>query len=207
MTGMELFHQGGFIMYPLLIFSILVWTIGLHKILYLHSFSKEYKKTTGDVHNALSAAKYEDVKWAYKNAPPLIARPHEVLVDDLLDDEQVQERLSRRLAETNAGLRQGLWVLGTIASSAPFVGLFGTVVGIMESFKAIGSSGKSGFSVVAAGISEALIATAAGIIVAVVALLFYNFLQTRVNNIAQDFRLKMEDAVELLNIARRRQGK
>ncbi len=206
MTGMELFHQGGFIMYPLLVFSVLVWTIGLYKALYLRSFAKEYKKVTDDVQRALSAAKYDDVKSAYQAAAPLIARPHEVLSDERLTSEQVGERLSRRLSETNAGLRQHLWVLGTIASSAPFVGLFGTVLGIMESFKAIGSSGKSGFSVVAAGISESLIATAAGIIVAVVALLFYNFLQTRANSIAQDFRLKLEDAVELLAIARR-QGK
>lgn len=206
MTGMDLFHQGGFIMYPLLVFSVLVWTIGLYKIFYLRTFARDYKQVTDAVQQALSSARLEEVKAAYKAAPTLIARPHEVLTDAALTKEEMGDRLSRRLSETNAGLRQHLWVLGTIASSAPFVGLFGTVLGIMESFKAIGSSGKSGFSVVAAGISESLIATAAGIIVAVVALLFYNFLQTRVNSIAQDFRLKLEDAAELLLIARR-QGK
>lgn len=206
MTGMDLFHQGGFIMYPLLVFSVLVWTIGLYKIFYLRTFARDYQKVASDVQQALTAARLDEVKSAYKAAAPLIARPHEVLTDVALTKEEMGDRLSRRLTETNAGLRQHLWVLGTIASSAPFVGLFGTVLGIMESFKAIGSSGKSGFSVVAAGISESLIATAAGIIVAVVALLFYNFLQTRVNNIAQDFRLKLEDAAELLFIARR-QGK
>ncbi len=206
MTGMDLFHQGGFIMYPLLVFSVLVWTIGLYKIFYLRTFARDYKQVTDAVQQALSSARLDEVKSAYKAAPALIARPHEVLTDGALTKEEMGDRLSRRLTETNAGLRQHLWVLGTIASSAPFVGLFGTVLGIMESFKAIGSSGKSGFSVVAAGISESLIATAAGIIVAVVALLFYNFLQTRVNSIAQDFRLKLEDAAELLFIARR-QGK
>ena len=206
MTGMDLFHQGGFIMYPLLVFSVLVWTIGLYKIFYLRTFARDYKQVTDAVQQALASARLEEVKAAYKAAPTLIARPHEVLTDVALTKEEMGDRLSRRLSETNAGLRQHLWVLGTIASSAPFVGLFGTVLGIMESFKAIGSSGKSGFSVVAAGISESLIATAAGIIVAVVALLFYNFLQTRVNSIAPDFRLKLEDAAELLLIARR-QGK
>jgi len=206
MTGMELFHQGGFIMYPLLIFSILVWTIGLHKILFLRTFAKEAERVSAEVQRALQAGRMDEVKWSYKNSPSIIARPHEVLTEDTLTPEQLNDRMSRRLSETHAGLRQNLWILGTIASSAPFIGLFGTVLGIMESFKAIGSSGKSGFSVVAAGISESLIATAAGIIVAVVAVLFYNFLQTRVNAIGQEFRLRLEDAAELLAISRR-QGK
>mgnify|MGYP001044605158 CR=1 FL=1 len=206
MTGMDLFHQGGFIMYPLLVFSVLVWTIALYKIFFLRGFAKEYQRVASAVQAALEGARVSEVKTAYHGATSLITRPHEVLVDERLTPEERSDRLSRRLTETNAGLRQHLWILGTIASSAPFVGLFGTVLGIMESFKAIGSSGKSGFSVVAAGISESLIATAAGIIVAVVALLFYNFLQTRVTNIAQDFRLKLEDAMELMSIARR-QGK
>jgi biopolymer transport protein ExbB len=60
--------------------------------------------------------------------------------------------------------------------------------------------------VVAAGISESLVATAAGIIVAVVALLFYNYLQTRVNHIATDFRLKMEEVADIL-FTNRSQGK
>lgn len=207
MSGMELFNKGGFIMYPLFIFSVLVWTIGIHKIIQLWTFSKEYKRVNEEAQRAVASNRIAEVKWAFQKAPILIARPHEAIVDDMAGSEDERaERLRRRLAETNAGLKQHLWVLGTVASSAPFVGLFGTVLGIMESFKAIGQSGKSGFSVVAAGISESLIATAAGIIVAVVAVLFYNFLQTRVNNIALDFRHKLEDLNEMLSIARR-QGK
>jgi len=206
MTGMEIFHQGGFIMYPLLIFSVLVWTIGIHKIIFLSKFSKEYKRVNAEVERAISANRIAEARYAYTSAPAIVVRPHEVLTESVVGtNEELMERLHRRLSETNAGLKQHLWVLGTIASSAPFVGLFGTVLGIMDSFKAIGQSGKSGFSVVAAGISESLIATAAGIIVAVVAVLFYNFLQTRVNIIASDFRTKLEDLADLINL--RRQGK
>lgn len=206
MSGMELFHQGGFIMYPLLIFSVLVWTIGIHKLLYFMKFSKEYKRVNVEVERAISANRIEEARYAYSTAPALIVRPHEVLTESIVGTPaEIQDRLHRRLSETNAGLKQYLWVLGTIASSAPFIGLFGTVLGIMDSFKAIGQSGKSGFSVVAAGISESLIATAAGIIVAVVAVLFYNALQTRANLIAQDFRLKLEDLADMINL--RRQGK
>ncbi len=207
MTGMDLFHQGGFIMYPLLVFSVLAWTIGVHKIIFLRQFEKACKKVAAQAERAATEGRIADVKAAYQDAPVLISRPHRTLTESAgATPEEAAERLNRRLAETNAGLKQHLWILGTIASSAPFVGLFGTVVGIMESFKAIGSAGKSGFSVVAAGISESLIATAAGIIVAVVALLFYNFLQTRVNNLGREFRHQLEDLADLLANARR-QGK
>lgn len=204
MNAMELFHQGGFIMYPLFIFSVLVWTVAVHKFMYLKAFSKEFKKIDQEINEALNASKIEDIKWILKKASVPIARPHEVLMDEVYaNKDELSDKLSRRISETNSSLKQNLWILGTIASSAPFVGLFGTVMGIMGSFKAIGTTGKSGFSVVAAGISESLIATAAGIIVAVIAVLFYNYFQTRVNSIAQEFRHKVEDIAELVFIVRR----
>ena len=197
--GMDLFHQGGFIMYPLLIFSILAWSIGLYKIYALWLFTKDYKKTNANVLDVIKSNRTHDVSLLLKESSPFITRPHEVLLNDQhATKDEMLERLSRRLVETNAELKHSLWILGSISASAPFIGLFGTVLGIMESFKAIGTTGKSGFSVVAAGISESLIATAAGIIVAVVALLFYNYLQTRVNSIATDFRLKMEELADII---------
>ena len=205
--GMDLFHQGGFIMYPLLVFSVLAWSIGLYKMYTLWAFTKEYKKVNADVHQVIKSNRLNEMNDTFKNANPFIARTHEILLDQThTSKEEMNERLSRRLVETNGELKTSLWILGSISSSAPFIGLFGTVLGIMGSFKAIGTTGKSGFSVVAAGISESLVATASGIIVAVVALLFYNYLQTRVNHIATDFRLKMEEVADIL-FTKRSQGK
>jgi biopolymer transport protein ExbB len=205
MTFMEMFHQGGFIMYPLLICSVLVWTVALHKYFNLRSFTTDYKKLGSQIHGALASNKADDVKIILQNASPILNRAHEPLLDNnFVSAETLNDRLGRRLQEVNSYLKKDLWVLGTIASSAPFIGLFGTVMGIMDSFRAIGVTGKSGFSVVASGISESLIATAAGIIVAVVAVIFYNFLQTKVNGIAQDFRHKVEDAADLLVLSKTR---
>jgi biopolymer transport protein ExbB/TolQ len=92
-----------------------------------------------------------------------------------------------------------MWMLGTIASSAPFVGLFGTVWGIMEAFKQIGSSGKAGFAVVAGSISEALIATGAGILVAVIAVMFYNYLNVKVSATAKEFKNSLGDMADAFN--------
>jgi biopolymer transport protein ExbB len=95
-------------------------------------------------------------------------------------------------------LRRGLWFVGTIGSLAPYIGLLGTVVGIMQAFGAIAESGDAGFEVVSAGISEALIATAVGLLVAIIALLLFNWLQTRVSNIAAIFTRASERFVQSL---------
>ena len=112
--------------------------------------------------------------------------------------EEWEGRLTRRLIETQSGLKRSLWILGTIASSAPFIGLFGTVVGIIKSFESIASSGQGGFAIVAAGLSEALIATAAGILVAVMAVVLYNYFQTKLSTINLDFRNRAYDLAEEL---------
>jgi biopolymer transport protein ExbB/TolQ len=99
-------------------------------------------------------------------------------------------------------LRRGLWILGTIGATAPFVGLFGTVWGIMRAFKDLGldveAGGTGGSAAVMSGISEALIVTAVGIIVAVEAVVLYNLFQARLSRLNVEFKLIAEEFVELL---------
>jgi len=98
-------------------------------------------------------------------------------------------------AATLAELRARLWILGTVASSAPFVGLLGTVVGIVRAFRDMARTGSSGFAVVASGISEALVATAAGIVVAVLAVIAFNALQAAASATADRLRRAAEEAL------------
>jgi biopolymer transport protein TolQ len=97
-------------------------------------------------------------------------------------------------------LERRMTFLATTASVTPFIGLFGTVVGIMIAFQRIGATGSTNLAVVAPGISEALIATAAGLFAAIPALVFYNHFTHRV----KEFSATMDDfALEFLNIAER----
>ena len=90
--------------------------------------------------------------------------------------------------------------LATTASSTPFIGLFGTVWGIMLSFQGIGAAGSSSLGVVAPGIAEALVATAAGLFAAIPAVYFYNHFTNRVKS----FAAEMDDfSLEFLNISER----
>lgn len=92
----------------------------------------------------------------------------------------VKRTLSRQKMLEESNLGNNLSILAVCSSAGPFIGLFGTVVGIIRAFHDIGSSGASSLSAVAPGISEALIATALGLFVAIPAVIFYNILISRI---------------------------
>ncbi|MBK9516285.1 MAG: MotA/TolQ/ExbB proton channel family protein [Anaeromyxobacter sp.] len=112
--------------------------------------------------------------------------------------EKLAAAVERERQRTVLRLRRGLWVLATIGATAPFVGLFGTVVGIMAAFQQMAATGQGGFAVVAAGISEALITTAAGIAVAVLAVVLFNALNTWTQRLTLQLRLLTEEYLELV---------
>jgi biopolymer transport protein ExbB len=112
--------------------------------------------------------------------------------------ERVMAAVERQRQQLNLRLRAHLWLLGTIGATAPFIGLFGTVVGIMQAFHHMAITGQGGFTVVASGISEALVTTAGGIAVAIEAVILYNFLNTHVQKIALQFKLLAEEYLEIL---------
>lgn len=112
--------------------------------------------------------------------------------------DKIAAGVERQRQQLNLRLRAHLWMLGTIGATAPFIGLFGTVVGIMEAFHQMSASGHGGFNVVAAGISEALVTTAGGIAVAIEAVVLFNFLNTHVQKLALEFKLLTEEYLEIV---------
>jgi biopolymer transport protein ExbB/TolQ len=87
--------------------------------------------------------------------------------------------LERRLDELGAEARKGMNFLASVGSTAPFIGLFGTVIGIIVAFQGIAAAGGGGIEAVSAGIAEALIVTAIGLAVAITSVLIFNYLSTR----------------------------
>jgi biopolymer transport protein ExbB/TolQ len=115
---------------------------------------------------------------------------------ELLLDGALKTRLGELKRGQSGVLRRAkkrLWVLGSIASIAPFVGLMGTVIGVMQAFSDIGAQGGGGFEVVSAGISEALITTAAGIFVGVEAVLLFNYLKVCLADYAAELREALDE--------------
>jgi biopolymer transport protein ExbB len=105
------------------------------------------------------------------------------------------EAVALRRTAVVQDFKRYLWLLGTIGSTAPFVGLFGTIIGIMEAFHSMSVAGTGGFKVVAAGISSALIATAIGLAIALLALMSYNYFTARINQLALAYKVMTEEFV------------
>jgi len=115
--------------------------------------------------------------------------------------ESVARALERQAQRETQSLKRGLGWLATVGSTAPFVGLLGTVVGIINAFQSMAASGSGGLATVSAGISEALITTAFGLLVAIPAVMAYNYLQGWVDARSVDMS---ESSNELLDIVARK---
>ena len=108
--------------------------------------------------------------------------------EDLLDT--VRRAIQRASALTANDLKKGVSALATIGATAPFVGLLGTVVGIITAFQGIAATGSGGIGAVSAGIAEALVETALGLVVAIPAVWFYNYLTGRI----EYFNVEMDNS-------------
>ena len=206
-----------FVLLVLFIFSVVSWAIILLKYRYYRKIKKE-----NDVFNAdyLRSSKFSEVmpaakKYSYSTTAEVFRVGYTELTKINKQEHQtVQgndeislssldnlERSMNKASNTEmTKLESALGFLATTGSASPFIGLFGTVWGIMDTFKGIGARGSATLAVVAPGISEALIATAAGLAAAIPAVIFYNYFLNQSKNMVQE----MENfAAEFLNIVER----
>ncbi len=214
MSVWSLLKTGGWTMLPLFVCSVAVWGVIVERLWTLRNWREKNREfllsfsnlwLRGDREGARKLCDKSTVELA-ELAREIIASANQSgsmrasdpapLRNDLLND-RVLARLERRRLEQSADLRRFLWVLGTIGSAAPFIGLFGTVVGIIKAFTTMSETGAGGFNVVAAGISEALVATAGGILVAVIAVFFYNYFQVRVGTLQFQLKMLYEEMLEV----------
>src|SRR5262245_50939801 len=152
-----------------------------------------------DLNGALNLSKMEpqspiakvihEALTEYRDGLDAIAKtgPDEVGEFDVVD--AVNRAIDRVKEREVANMKRGLGGLGTISSGAPFIGLFGTVVGIINAFQAMAASGQGGLGAVSKGISEALVTTAAGLLVAIPAVMAYNYF----TNTIEQFVVDMND--------------
>ncbi len=196
--------SGGFTMYPLVICSFLVWAIIFERLWTYRRLGHHLKSFHMEAINTLLRSDLDALRGlCHQNSELPTARLLMVALERLNSkDSRLRnhwlEALERKRQMLNSELRQYLWVLGTIGSSAPFIGLFGTVVGILRSFQEMAKTGSGGFAVVAAGISESLVATAGGIVVAVISVMAFNAFQTRWSTLVLTIRVNTEELTEMI---------
>ena len=199
---------GGVAMWIIAFFSVLAVAVAVERALALWRFTDRARSLADAVTRSLLRGDTEDARAQAERSTSPAA---EVFLAALVPtppgkrpatDARIEAAVERERQEANQKLRARLWILGTIGATAPFIGLFGTVVGIMRAFHQMGITGQGGFSVVAAGISEALITTAGGIAVAIEAVILYNMLNVLAGRLQLQLKLLTEEFLEIVKEVR-----
>jgi biopolymer transport protein TolQ len=228
-----------FVMLLLLFFSIMSWAIILIKYRYIRKAFKESAEFTDffwksrDLSNAFAKAKqlhgsplarifrigYVELKKTSQsgtqssgpNAAATKPGGNQSMAMDtrFTGTDNVQRALRRAISTEMTRMTQMVPFLATTGNTAPFIGLFGTVWGIMNSFVGIGQKGSANLAVVAPGISEALVATAAGLAAAIPAVIAFNFFMSKIRVIESELQSFSADFLniierDILRIERRR---
>lgn len=196
----SLLKAGGFTLAAMLVCSVIALAVAIERAIYLWSFTDRMRALSESVKRCLYRGALAEARTACERSKSPLADVMLVGFERMgrSSPEVMGAAVDRERQRVALGMRGPLWVLGTVGATTPFVGLFGTVVGIMAAFEAIGRSKQAGIEVVGPGIAEALISTAVGIGVAVIALLFFNYFQARLSRTNVELRLLVEEFVELL---------
>ncbi len=196
----ELIHAGGFTIYILLLCSVVSLAVIIERVLYfrrrsrvsrpvlMEQIRREYENDR--VRAAIDLCQGADTPYSKVALAGLNLNGH--------DEKVVSNAMEREITVETIKLERFTSIVATIGGTAVYVGLFGTVLGIMRAFADIGKAGSGGMDVVTTGISEALICTAAGLFVAIPAVVAYNYFVRKIDNFVVDMELAASELMDLL---------
>jgi biopolymer transport protein ExbB len=196
----EMMKAGGITLAVILLCSILVLAVAVERFVALWSFLDKARTLAEAVKRCLYRGAVAEARAACERSTSLAAEFFLVGFErhGRSSTGALEAAVDRERQRVALGLKGQLWTLGTIGAVAPFIGLFGTVWGILRAFQQIGVTKQAGIDVVGPGIAEALVATAAGIVVAIEAVVVYNYFMARLARTSLELKLMSEEFVELL---------
>jgi biopolymer transport protein ExbB len=203
----ELIKAGGWVMWPIILCSVAALAIIGERF---WSLQKKYVTPPNLLAQVMQLLERNELEpshlAALRDNSPLGRILAAGLVNRDHDREIVKEAIENTGRHVVPDLERYLRSLGTIAAISPFLGLFGTVIGMIQMFSGIGQHGVGDPSIVAAGISTALITTAAGIAVAIPSVMFYRYFRGRVNELIINMESEAIKLVEVLQGERERES-
>jgi biopolymer transport protein ExbB/biopolymer transport protein TolQ len=198
------------VVYTLAIMSIWSLTVMLQKWWFLRTAQSETRKFAPEFSQFLEEDNLtEAIKLAEGYKKSHVARvPGNALADmrpliadgsvTVADINSAERAIEREMLMTIVLIQRGLGILATVGSTAPFVGLVGTTMGVVNAFTGMAQSGGGGLGAISAGIAEALITTAFGLMVAIPAVWAYNYFQTKVDNITAEMTYSSKEMIDYL---------
>jgi biopolymer transport protein ExbB/TolQ len=199
-TILEIIHTGGFTMYILLFCSFLSLTILLERLLYYKKLSKakraefmtKIKRSlkNGNIEMAMDVCKETDAPFSNVIYSGLELHHRR--------GKEISNAMEREITVETTKLERFTGIVGTIGNTAVYIGLFGTVLGIIRAFHDIAAAGAGGMSIVIGGVAEALVCTAMGLLVAIPAVIAFNYFMKRVEHFTNDMELCASEFMDLM---------
>lgn len=196
----ELMNHGGGTMYVVAAFSVIALAVGIERAMVQWNFVSRARALGEAINKSLLRGSVEDARSVCERSESPMADVFLVGIERYgrTKPDNVITSTHRERVRVQADLRNRLWMLGTIGATAPFVGLFGTVVGIVLGLDKFQADDTVTFGMVSGPVSSALIVTAAGIIVAVIAVIMFNYFSQRGARIGAEMKLQTDEFLELL---------
>lgn len=196
----QILNHGGGSMWVVVAFSVIALAVAIERSIALFKFVSRAAALSDTVNRCLTRGAIGEARSACERSPSPMADIFLVGYERLgrAKEEHVVTAVHRERMRVGQALRSRLWMLGTIGATSPFVGLFGTVVGIMSAMGGFKGDDEVRFSMVSGPISEALVVTAAGILVAVEAVILFNYFSQRAARIVAEMKLLTDEFLELL---------
>jgi biopolymer transport protein TolQ len=202
MNVMELMSSAGLVvklvLWILLVSSVLSWSVIAYKQHILRRAARESTMFVAAFESGMPLEKLGQLAKTLSTSPLAGIFQHAMSAGDELSPERLKSSLARSTTLHVQKLQSHLIILATIGSTAPFVGLFGTVWGIINAFQRIAQTGSASLAVVAPGIAEALVATAVGLAVAIPAVVGYNHLMHQATRLAEETEAVSSQLVTLV---------
>jgi len=197
----NLMRTGGTTMWVIIALSVLAVAVAAERLAALWNYMDRARVLADTVNRCLTRGAIAEGRAACERSKSPLADVFLVGFErhGRSSDNAVEQAVDRARLRMNLDMKNRLWILGTIGATAPFLGLFGTVIGIMAAFTALGEHAGGGLTVVAPGIADALVTTALGIAVAVEAVIIYNYFNQRIARYAIELKLLVEEFLESLN--------
>ncbi len=199
-TFLEIVQIGGFTMYILLFCSFLSIAILLERILYYRKRSKTNRaEFMARVARAVNSGGVEKAMELCRNTPaPFSNVIYSGLELSGHQEKEISTAMEREITMEVSKLERYTGIVGTIGNVAVYIGLFGTVLGIIRAFHDISAAGAGGMSIVIGGVAEALICTATGLFVAIPAVIAFNYFARKVELFTNDMELCASELIDLM---------
>jgi biopolymer transport protein ExbB len=187
-------------MWVILAFSVIAVAVGIERAAAQWRFMARARALADTVTRCLAKGAIDEARSACERSPSPLADVYLIGYEKLgrTSQENLAAAVHRERVRVGADLKSRLWVLGTIGATAPFVGLLGTTMGVVNAFTGMAVSGSGGLAAISKGIAEALVTTAFGLLVAIPAVWLYNYYLNRIDYLSMEVTYATKEFMDFL---------